>query len=113
MNAIGNVQARDPRNTIQIERHERDIALARELAIDLAKFGGVCRAEIRRCFHTSEDDLDALRLRARDDLGEVAFELSDRKPAQAVIRTELDDENLDVARERPVEPAEPACRCVA
>src|SRR5678816_4532159 len=106
MNAIGNVQARDPGNAFQIERHERDVVLARQLAVDVTKLGRVGRSEIGWCFHTCEDHLDAFCLRARDDLAEIALQLFYWQATQFVVGPELDDKTLHIAGERPVESAQ-------
>ncbi len=48
------------------------------------------------------------RLRAFDDLRQVALQLLERQAAQRVVAAERHDQNPDVAFERPVEAAQPA-----
>ena len=51
----------------------------------------VVAAEVRRRFHAREDDRDAARLRALDDLRQVASQLVERQAAQRVVAAERDD----------------------
>ena len=74
---------------------------------------GVIDAVIRRRLHARQDHRDAARLRPLDDLREVARQLRDRQAAQAVVAAERDDQNPDVAVERPVEPRQAAGRRIA
>ena len=57
--------------------------------------------------------MNAARLRLLDDLRQVVLQLLGRQSAQAVVAAERDDQNADVAVERPVEPGQAARRRIA
>ena len=68
--------------------------------------------EIRRCFHSREDDADPPCPGASDDLGEILLQARDWQTSQAVVGAKLDDEDLHVAGKRPVEAAQTTRGCV-
>ena len=80
-----------------------------ELTIDAAEVGCVSGSEIGRCFHSRENHLDISRLCTRDDLCEVLLQTRHWKTSQPVVGAELDDEDLHIARERPLEAIQPSC----
>ena len=61
-----------PATPVEQERDERDAVLLGQIRIHLVKGDGVVAAEVRRRFHAGEHDRDLLRLRALDDLRQVA-----------------------------------------
>ena len=113
MDAVPLVEGLVARHPLQQKRHERDAVFRRERRIDLVKGDDVVAAVVRRRFHAGEDHRDAARLRPLDDLREVALQLLGRQTAQAVVAAERDDQDADVAVERPVEPRQSAGRRIA
>ena len=108
MNAVALVQCIDAGDALEQKRHEWNVVLARELRIDLMKRDDVALAEVRRRFHSGEDDGDVLRLGPLDDRRKIRLEFGGWKTAKAVVSAERDDENAHVSGERPVKPAEAA-----
>ena len=52
----------------------------------------------------------AARLRTLNDPGQIVFQLRDWQAAQRVVPAERDDQDADVALERPIEPGQAARR---
>ena len=112
MHAVGDVQARDARDPVEIERDEGDIVRLGEVAIDLPELLGIHRTEIRRRFHAGQHDRDPSRACASDDLGQVPLQRGNRDTAKTVVGAELDHQNPHIPFERPVEAAQTASRRV-
>src|SRR5262249_38239509 len=106
MNAVALVERGVARDGLEQERHQRDVILARERGIHLVELYDVLPSEIRWRFHTRQDDGDAACLCALDDLRQISLQLVRRETAQPVVSAERDDDNADVAFERPVESTE-------
>ena len=71
MDAVRLVQRFDPRDAIKKEGDERHLMFARERLKGFLNLALVLRARVGRRVHPREQDLDAARLRALDDLAEV------------------------------------------
>ena len=83
---------RNARHPVKIERHERRRAISPDLE-NLAELGGVGGAEIRRRFHAvSSTSMPRACARVMISSGYASF--GHRQPAQAIVRAELDDQNL-------------------
>jgi len=58
----------------------------------------------RRRFHSAEQNADVSRLRASDDLVEMAFDQCDRHPIEAVVGAQGEDEHAGAFDQRRIEP---------
>jgi hypothetical protein len=87
-------------------RHERDLVLAGELRKDRDEILEIAVPGIGRSLEAREEDPDTSSLRPRDDIGKVLLHLARRETAEAVVRTEGEDQDVDLtALEDPVEPS--------
>src|SRR5581483_8052060 len=73
----------------------------------------VLASPVRRRLHARQDYHDATFLRTLDDLRQIVLELLRRQRAQRVVAAQCDDEDLDVALQRPIESRQPSSRGVA
>ena len=85
--------------------NEDCVILFRDGTEDALKFRLIIRAEIWRHPHASNDDsnLRILRFRFVDDRLQICFQHVRRQSAQAVIRPERDDENVDLLLQQPID----------
>ncbi len=84
-------------HAFQQEGHERDALVAGDVAEGRAKRVDVLRAVVGRHLHADEYHARALALGRVDDRRQIDFHLRDRQPAQAVVRSKLDDDDLGLA----------------
>src|SRR5688572_33290544 len=115
MNQVLLVQLAIPANSFEQEWDQRGVVLLCQFAENALETGGVLGPEIRWDLHSRENDFDlrVLRFGLVDDRLEVRFQRFQRLTAQAIIRAELEEENIDRALQEPVDPAQPACARVA
>ena len=115
VNPVRLIQARHSAHPFEKERNQRGIAglgdFRKECAISRHEIG----AHVRRHFHSSDDDLNAGKLRpgSLDNAGEVFLGLLRRNSAQSIVAAESYDNDGGATLQRPVEPPQTACRCIA
>src|SRR5256885_16281778 len=80
----------------------------RELGKHALESRRISGPEVRRYLHPSENDshIRVFRFCLVDDRLEICFPRFQVQPAQTIVRTELDDENVDRALEQPVDSAQ-------
>ena len=110
-----NERLKQAANAFEQERNERRVVLSRELGENALELAPVVGAEIWRHLHSSEDDfhLGIFRLRFVDDRLEIFLHRFQFEPAQAVVRAQLDDKNVDGTLEQPINSAQPTRAGVA
>src|SRR6476660_7576151 len=115
MNLVRLIQIAMAADAFEQERNERRVVLSRELGEDALESGSVISAEIWGYLHSGEHDLylRILCLRLVDDLLEICFHRFQFEPAQAIVRAQLDHENVDGPLEQPINPPQAARTGVA
>jgi len=103
MDAVALIQCRVGGDTLEEERHERDVILTGKRGVHLMECDDVITAEVPRGFHPGQHDLDVPGLRALDDVRQILLERLGRQRAQRVVAAQRDDEHSDITVERPVE----------
>ncbi len=81
-------------DTFEKKRHQRDVFLFGELAVNLGERIGVALAIIGWQLHAEQQHFRAALPRAVDHRGKISLQLRWRHPAQAVIATQLEDHQL-------------------
>ena len=103
----------DAGDVVEHEAHERDALLAGDAAERLAEGGGIGRPGVGRRFHAAQQHGQVALAGGVDDGGQVLLQFLGRQAAQPVVAAELDDQDADVAVERPVQPPQAAGRRIA
>src|SRR5689334_8375167 len=99
------------RHLVEQKRHERELILLRQRCEHVTELLSVSRAVVRRYHHADEYYARAGLLHKLDDALEVLLAGREWQPAQAVVSTELDDDDARLVRfEHMRQPCEPALR---
>ncbi len=115
MNPVALVEFAHGSDVLQQERDEHGPVLLRQLVENRLEPLCVGAAQIPRCAHSGDHDLDVgvSRSRAVDDGLQILAHRFGILTAQHVVGTEFDDQHADRLTQQPVEPAQSARRRVA
>ena len=103
MYAVGLIELWLCRHAIEEETIEDDIMLVRETPIDRIECVAIFGTEIRRGKHSGEQNRHTLGLQAGHDRVEIGEGLGRFEAAQSVIGAELDNNQIRIVGEHPVE----------
>jgi len=109
MDAVLLIEIRAPGHARKKEGDEGHTQLARELRVDLREAARVVRAVVRRDHHARQDNGGSRAAAARHDLAKVLFGLFERQAPETVVGAELDEHDIGLLGQQPVEtPESPA-----
>jgi len=103
MDAVAEVERRVGRHAFEEEGIEHEAFALRKFRKDRIELVAVVAPEIGRRIHAGEEDGQAARLRAGDDLVEVPAGDAGVDGAQRVVGAEFDDDGVGPGPHRPVE----------
>src|SRR5438876_8085990 len=113
MEAVGLIESRNPRNSREQERQQRQLLLSRDLCIHSAESPSVRNSIIRRRFHLNQNYL-RLRLllpHRRNQTLEVQARSIGRQTAQRIVCSSLDDDQIRRRAKNPVDSSQrTSCR---